>query len=78
MSERSAEKLSAISKTQDQIAAMQGVTRCRISQIERRAMKKIRRAVAAYAAEAGVSPRDWLLGEGEEERSAEKRSAVSH
>lgn len=53
--------------TFEQIAAMQGVSRARIQQIERRAFRKFRQAVERYATAAGVSPREWLMGEGRDE-----------
>lgn len=47
--------------TQAEVAALFGVTRARIQQMEQNALKKIRKAVAKEAAAAGMTIRQWLL-----------------
>lgn len=50
-------------RSQSDIAAMYGVSRGMISKIERRALKKIRKAVEDAAASCGLSVSRWLFGE---------------
>lgn len=49
--------------TYKELAAMFGVCWQRIREQELRALQKIRKAVEAEAAAAGVSPGQWLRGE---------------
>jgi DNA-directed RNA polymerase sigma subunit (sigma70/sigma32) len=46
--------------SQQDLATLCGVSRARISQIELRALEKIRRAIQSFAKAAGVSPAEWL------------------
>lgn len=50
--------------SQEQIAQALGIRREAIRDVEHRALRKFKQAVIVLAAAAGVSPRDWLLGEG--------------
>jgi len=49
--------------TQHQIAELWGVGKCRVGQIENRALHKLKKAIEYEAAKAGVSVRDWLYGD---------------
>lgn len=49
--------------SQQDIAAVWGVSPARVGQIERRAITKIRTAIEQFAEEEGVTIREWLFGE---------------
>lgn len=49
--------------TCSEIAKLQGVHKSRIQFIEKRALRKMRLAAEREAESAGMSVRDWLLGE---------------
>lgn len=48
--------------SQYQVAELIGVSRQRVFELEHRALRKIRAAIEAEAAAAGVSPLEWLTG----------------
>lgn len=48
--------------SQQDIAAMWRVSPARVGQIERRAIEKLRVAIVQFAAEEGVTIREWLFG----------------
>jgi hypothetical protein len=50
--------------SQYEVADLMGITRTRVHQIEKRALKKLRAAIEAEAVAAGISVEEWfLLGE---------------
>lgn len=49
--------------TQKSIALALGVTRTRIYAIEKRALRKLLKAITEEAAAAGMTPLQWLKGE---------------
>ncbi|MGD9644288.1 MAG: sigma factor-like helix-turn-helix DNA-binding protein [Pirellulales bacterium] len=48
---------------QKEIAALLGISRARVFQLEQRAMEKIRKAIEQEARAAGMSIREWLESE---------------
>ncbi|MGD9635933.1 MAG: sigma factor-like helix-turn-helix DNA-binding protein [Pirellulales bacterium] len=46
--------------TQKQVGKMLGVTRSRVGQIERRALRKLRKAIVAEAEARGMTPVEWV------------------
>jgi predicted XRE-type DNA-binding protein len=49
-------------KSQNEVAAILGISRAAVSDTERRAIRKIRKAVLAGALECGVTIREYLYG----------------
>ncbi len=50
-------------KTRAEVAALLGISSKRTGEIERRALKKVRRAIEHEAELAGLSVREWLFAE---------------
>lgn len=48
--------------TQDEVAARFGITRSRVQQIEQKAFRKIRAAIAADARARGITVAEWIEG----------------
>lgn len=49
--------------SQRQVASLLGISQTRVTQIERRALNKLRQAIAEDAQATGQSVREWISGE---------------